>query len=998
MTITTYTVNATINVGGTYNASQFMLGDIFPNETQELIPLLTDKQVQSLSFPSDKIGFKVYDITLPCMYVWDGSEWVESNNYVASTLVANTSTGQTLIDISTTNPPNAGQALVAISATKAAWSNISGGGGSNPSYNSSFVGTIGDGITQAITVNHGLGTENVLVGVWEASGPMIEVDCSITIVDSNNITFGFTTPPPLNSIKVIIVSSASTNIVPNGLPSQTGFGGDFLTTNGTSASWTAVTIPSALPDQYEQTGNYLSTNGSNTLWSSPLPSITGQSGNVLTTDGLTTLWASALPTISGTTTNLFLTNNGTVASWNAITTLPSQTGNSGLFLTTNGSTTSWASPLPTLPGVARYLYTDGTTVSWAVVTALVNPMTTAGDLIVGGASGATGRLGIGSVGQSLTVISSTTLGWTTILPAMSGGTNGEFLTNNGSTTNWAAINQVPTMSGGTNGQVLSNNGTISLWITNTSPPSVSGQAGNFLTNNGTIVSWSPISQVPSVSGKAGEYLTNDGSSYFWTVLTALTNPMTTAGDIIVGGTSGVAARLGIGSIGQVLTVYNSTTVAWETPFISPMTAYGDLIIGGAAGAPIKLTVGSIGQVLTVYDTGLGHYSLEWLSGLTNPMTSVGDIIYGTTAGGLARLGIGSAGTVLTSVSGIPAWTTIIPPISGGTNGEFLTNNGSTASWGTIPSQLPSQVGFNGDYLTTNGSTASWASIPSGFTNPMTAAGDMISATSGGTPAKLSIGTSGQVLTVVSGGPSWQTLTLPTGLPSQTGFGGYFLTTNGTTASWYQLTQLVPVVSGGTSGYFLGNNGTTFSWMSLPNQLPSLTGQSGKYLSTDGSTTFWNPITTIPSITGNSGKILSTDGVTVYWVSESSVASLGTLPFTYTSSSLAVNAQEIDTASTACYAFQLMTISVSGPCRVRFYGTSATATADLSRLSSTAPVGNVGLFAEFVFISTALSWICSPAIFCFNNDTVINQNIYITIQNTGASTTAITVNATILKME
>jgi len=43
-----------------------------------------------------------------------------------------------------------------------------------------------------------------------------------------------------------------------------------------------------------------------------------------------------------------------------------------------------------------------------------------------------------------------------------------------------------------------------------------------------------------------------------------TNPMTTAGDIIVGGASGAAQRLGIGSAGQVLTVVSGAP-AWATP-------------------------------------------------------------------------------------------------------------------------------------------------------------------------------------------------------------------------------------------------------------------------------------------------------------------------------------------------------------------------------------------------------------------------------------------------
>lgn len=87
----------------------------------------------------------------------------------------------------------------------------------------------------------------------------------------------------------------------------------------------------------------------------------------------------------------------------------------------------------------------------------------------------------------------------------------------------------------------------------------------------------------------------------------LTSPMTTAGDLIVGGSGGSANRLGIGSTGQVLTATGSTTVGWTTPatgFANPLTTLGDILIGGASGTPSRLGISAtVGQVLTV--TGAG---------------------------------------------------------------------------------------------------------------------------------------------------------------------------------------------------------------------------------------------------------------------------------------------------------------------------------------------------------------------------------------------------------
>ena len=59
-----------------------------------------------------------------------------------------------------------------------------------------------------------------------------------------------------------------------------------------------------------------------------------------------------------------------------------------------------------------------------------------------------------------------------------------------------------------------------------------------------------------------------------------------------------------------------------------------------------------------------------------------------------------------------SWVTFngLPTQNSGTNGKFLTSNGSIASWATVDA-LPSQSTHNGQYLTTDGSTASWATIP-----------------------------------------------------------------------------------------------------------------------------------------------------------------------------------------------------------------------------------------------------------------------------------------------
>lgn len=89
---------------------------------------------------------------------------------------------------------------------------------------------------------------------------------------------------------------------------------------------------------------------------------------------------------------------------------------------------------------------------------------------------------------------------------------------------------------------------------------------------------------------------------------------------------------------------------------NPMTAAGDLIVGGVDGEPDKLAKGADGKVLKMVSG-----SPAWAddnAGMSNPMTTAGDIIVGGTDGAASRLAKGSDGQVLSMVSGSPAWVSI----------------------------------------------------------------------------------------------------------------------------------------------------------------------------------------------------------------------------------------------------------------------------------------------------------------------------------------------------
>lgn len=79
----------------------------------------------------------------------------------------------------------------------------------------------------------------------------------------------------------------------------------------------------------------------------------------------------------------------------------------------------------------------------------------------------------------------------------------------------------------------------------------------------------------------------------------MSNPLTTTGDIIYSSSGATAARLGIGSANQVLTVAGGVPT-WQNAasgFANPMTTAGDLILGGTSGVPTRLPIGSVDGLL-----------------------------------------------------------------------------------------------------------------------------------------------------------------------------------------------------------------------------------------------------------------------------------------------------------------------------------------------------------------------------------------------------------------
>ena len=119
---------------------------------------------------------------------------------------------------------------------------------------------------------------------------------------------------------------------------------------------------------------------------------------------------------------------------------------------------------------------------------------------------------------------------------------------------------------------------------------------------------------------------------------------------------------------------------------------------------------------------------------------------------------------------------------------------------------------------------------------------------------------------------------------------------------------------------------------------------------------------------------------------------------YTTGSLGVGQGAVYTVPMQAYQFQIRNVYSNVACRFRIYGTQQLATMDYSRPASIKATGNNGLYLEMVMIPGVLSWISSPMPTLANQDSPENQNIYISIQNTGTVPAVITITIQTLKMQ
>ena len=435
---------------------------------------------------------------------------------------------------------------------------------------------------------------------------------------------------------------------------------------------------------------------------SGLPSWTASNrGQVLGvgTNGLAwTSLSAQMPAIVGGSEGLFLRVVSGVPVWASVPNeLPAAPGTlQGQVLTqVPGSGMQWVTPASSVPAFTsannnQVLSIVNGSMVWNSITLpsyLTNPMAAPNDLILGGTAGTPMRLGIGNAKQTLTVSSDgLSIEWSDVpsqLPAYTVANNGMALGIVGGTPAWmqpgwmvnpmaspgdqiiGGVNGAPLRAGiGSDGQIWGVVAGALSWITPSwmsnpltavgdllvggaaGAPSrfAMGSNGQMLTVAGGALTWAGIPLgIPAYSAaNNGQALQVVAGVPTWMTLsgTGMPNPMTTAGDLILGGASGNPGRLAKGTDGQVLTMVSGnpawaasatgtlpsmtsnagrvlstdgTTASWTSAlgtFITGMDATGTTDSTAAIAAAVA-ALPSTGGVLRMPHPGTGKYKFNY---------------------------------------------------------------------------------------------------------------------------------------------------------------------------------------------------------------------------------------------------------------------------------------------------------------------------------------------------------------------------------------------------
>jgi hypothetical protein len=309
------------------------------------------------------------------------------------------------------------------------------------------------------------------------------------------------------------------------------------------------------------------------------------------------------------------------------------------------------------------------------------------------------------------------------------------------------------------------------------PPGIAGAVTKTITTSGTpptatlnhgLGLVSPFDQFVAMCLTAGAYTpvsitTVDGNNALVTTGSALTLDCT-----VFGGVSSAIAHGTVTTSGTPPTATFTHTFGLTTPFDQFILQAWQ----GGALTPVSV-VAATANTVTITSSVAGSFDITAVAGGTG-----GGIGGGGTWGSITGT-LSSQTDLQTALNGKQATLGFTP--------ENVANKGAANGYaplvsslvplgnlgGITPAQMASLQGNGAKFQLSTGATTtndcvkfdvngntvdagSACGSGSGFANPMTTAGDIIIGTTGGTAARLAIGSAGQVLTVTSGAPAWGT--------------------------------------------------------------------------------------------------------------------------------------------------------------------------------------------------------------------------------------------------
>lgn len=633
----------------------------------------------------------------------------------------------------------------------------------------------------------------------------------------------------------------------DGLPSQTGHNGQFLTTNGSSASWATVDV---LPSQSGQSGKFLTTNGTTASWSDLTGVVKLNGGGTQQTIQLTSGSGTTPLGVKSMSTGSYISFSGT-GGW---------LGSYGVTSTkqpTFYNGTSYTLAFKDELGDITSLTTITKTSAVAAINELnSNALKTKTVIQNMNTHGRVDRLWFSEIHDvlykadrrfTITGTGFTTFDETRLF-------NGSFEDYN---TKLEAGNTGVIEISGSSITGIYRSGYIFVSFYSSWSPHTADQVAITIENTG--------GNVATLTPEAWETKGSGASSYV-TVVRAEVPSLSTANAI-----SKITITITNSGSGDIcpteIEYFLSRPSSIE--LIPAVTKYGNNTIYG------NLTVDSIiksGGTASQFLKANGTVDSTAYAPLASPALT-GTPTTPTATAGTNTTQIATTEFVQTAINSIDAL-----PTQAGNNGKFLTTDGTNASWATVD-VLPSQSGQSGKFLTTNGTSASWTNI--------TADSEVEWATQGTTTyQQIKDWSDDNKIVKVKYQNVIYTLTALTSTSST--LKAYFNSSdekndqlkclevqapisNPDSGIWFSTAHYIQDrIPAGTSGNIVTYTGTAGSVGSatINDIVPSQSGNSGKVLTTNGTAVSWATADGLPDQTGQSGKFLTTNGTTASWAESS----------------------------------------------------------------------------------------------------------------------------------